>query len=210
MKTKMYCVVIAFICAYWCGFASEQEPFVHPLLEATVARLDTVSSVGGMKEVRKDFERLYIAEPDQWLYAYYLAYTDISLFFLSTEAIDRERYQAEAENCLDELARMKLPDDAARSEVSTLKGYGYYARVAVDPATNGPKYAGVITSCFAEAMRLNPANPRALLLNTRFQKNMAVFLHQNYDAYEADIQRATRLFEKESHGGVRPHWGRGK
>lgn len=209
MKTKMYLVAIVWVCL--CGRASvrAQEPTVHPLLEAAVARLDTVSSAGGLKEVRKEFERLYAAEAAGWLPVYYLAYADISLLFFPARDAEKEQYRNEAEACLEQLEKMKLPGDAVRSEVAALKGYGYYAQVALDPAANGPKFAGIILSCFAEALRLNPANPRAILLNAQFRKHMAVFLHQQYDAYAAEVQRADSLFDAESRSALAPHWGKG-
>ena len=205
----MYGVAIVLVCICGRGSVKAQEPAVHPLLEAAVARLDTVSSAGGLKEVRKEFERLYAAEAAGWLPVYYLAYTDISLLFFPARDAEKEQYRNEAETCLDQLAKMKLPD-AVRSEVAALKGYGYYAQVALDPAANGPKYAGIILSCFAEALRLNPANPRAILLNALFRKHMAAFLHQEYGAYAAEVQRADSLFDAESRSALVPRWGKGK
>lgn len=206
----MYWITILFVYACRCGFIYAQEPVVHPLLEAAVARLDTVSSAGGLKEVRKEFERMQAAEAAGWLPVYYLAYTDISLLFFPVRDAEKEQYRNEAETCLEQLAKMKLPGDAVRSEVAALKGYGYYAQVALDPVANGPKLAGIILSCFAEALRLNPANPRAILLNARFRQHMAAFLHQQYGTYAAEVQRADSLFDAESRSALAPHWGKGK
>lgn len=207
MEKKMYQGIVLLFCLCAGMWLNAQEAVSPSLLETAVTRLDTVTTVSGWKEVRQDFERLYAAESPGWLPAYYLAYTDITLLFLSSDPVEKEGYKEEAGTCLEQLERMELPDEAARSETSTLKGYWYYARVALDPAVNGPKYAGLITACFAEALRRNPANPRALSLNASFQRHMATFLHRKYEAYEAEMERAARLFEAQSRSGVMPRWG---
>lgn len=177
-----------------------------PLLEKAVAALDTTRSASGWKAVRNQFQRLAVADAANWLPLYYQAYTDIELVFRTSDVEERNLYLQDAQICLEELNKMKPSADAIRSEWLTLSGYWYYAQVAVDPAANGPKYAGLISARFAEALQRNSENPRAILLNASFQQRMAAFMHTSYSRYADDLRQASGLLEQET-ADVFPHWG---
>lgn len=177
-------------------------------LQKAVARLDSARTPAEWQQVRAQFERLSSVDASSWLPTYYLAFTDIELFFRTSGGEERAGYLEEAAACLDRLKEMKVKDPAERSEIATLRGYEYYARVAADPAQNGPKYAALILSSFGEALRLNPDNPRALLLNASFQKHMAAAMRQTYEPYNDERSRAAALLERPVSPAEFPHWGK--
>lgn len=177
------------------------------MLETAVARLDSARTPADWKAARALFQRLASCDTGNWLPVYYQAYTDIELVFRTADASEKQLYLEEAGVCLATLEKMKTTDATVRSEWLTLNAYWHYARVAVDPAVNGPKYAGVITARFAEALQLNPRNPRALLLNASFQQRMAAFMNGSYPGYADDRTQAAALLDQEA-VGVLPHWGR--
>lgn len=176
------------------------------LLEKAVATLDTTRSPSGWKVARDQFQRLSVADAANWLPLYYQAYTDIELVFRTSRVEERSLYLQDAGICLERLNKMKPSADAIRSEWLTLSGYWYYAQVAIDAAANGPKYAGLISARFAEALQKNPRNPRAILLNASFQQRMAAFMHTSYPRYADDLRQASALLEQET-ANVFPHWG---
>lgn len=179
-----------------------------PLLQKAVAQLDSARTVPDWQQARTQFERLSSVDGSSWLSVYYLAFTDIELFFRTSDEQERTRYLKEAAECLDRLKEMKVKNPAERSEIAVLGGYIYYARVAANPGENGPKYAGLILSSFGEALKLNPDNPRALLLNASFQKRMAAAMQQTYESYEEEMNRAAALLEQPVSAVEFPHWGK--
>lgn len=200
-------ILLIGICTIFLSFAFVKAQPSTLLLEKAVATLDTTRSASGWKAARNQFQRLAVADAGNWLPLYYQAYTDIELVFRTSDVEERSLYLQDAGRCLEKLNKMKTSSDAIRSECLTLSGYWYYAQVAVDPAGNGPKYAGLISARFAEALQSNPLNPRAMLLNASFQQRMAAFMNTSYPRYADDRQQASVLLEQET-ADVFPHWGR--
>lgn len=177
-------------------------------LQQAVARLDSASTPAEWLQARARFERLSLADDAGWLPCYYLAFTDIELFFRTSDEKEQTLYLEEAGQWLDRLKKMKMKNPAERSEIATLQGYWHYARVAANPGANGPKYAGLVLSSLGEALRLNPENPRALLLNASFRQRMAAAMRQTYEPYQAEMDRAAVLLEQPVTPAESPHWGK--
>lgn len=177
-------------------------------VEMAVQKVDQAKTLDDWKQCRNQFERLAMIETDNWLPAYYMIYTDIKLSFWSENGTEKERYLEEAQNYLEKIKKMKTTDNKIRSEISTIRGYICYALMALNPAVNGPRYTGLIIDCYSEALKLNPENPRAILLNAYFQKSLAAFMNSNYNAFENDLKNAYTLLEKEDKQNPFPHWGR--
>jgi len=204
MKQKISLVMVMFILMN--GYAYGQSA-TNTLLEKAVSTLDNARSVDEWKEARGIFERLSSVDPQNWLPLYYLAYTDITLSFQVEDEKKKSKYLTEAEDYLNQLKKLKISVPEESSEISTLRGYWYYAQMAINPGTNGPKYAGIITGCYKEALISNENNPRAILLNALFQKSMASFINGNYPEYENDLKRAKDIFDLPVTNPVFPHWG---
>ncbi|MDH6358084.1 hypothetical protein [Parabacteroides sp. PF5-9] len=177
-------------------------------LATAVERLDQAQTPDDWKQTRILFERLASVNPEALLPTYYLAFIDIQLSFIVTDQKEKYQYLEEAETYLEKLKKTKLSDKAIRSEISTLKGYWYFAQMALNPAVNGPKYAGVITAAYSEALQQNPDNPRAIVLNAHFQQNMSNFTGGSYASFESDMKQAKTLFETIPVDPLLPHWGK--
>ena len=176
------------------------------LLEKGIRMLEQAESGADWKKVRSHFERITSVDPNDWLPLYYLTYVDIELSFRTADKKEKQQYLEESEELLEKLRKMKRTEAKERSEISTLRGYWCFAQMALNPAVNGPKYAGLITNNYSEALKLWPDNPRALLLNAWFQQQMASFMGGSYDKLEEEIAKANALFEKEDKNSTQPHW----
>lgn len=206
MKQLISYVLVVFISVLISVNAHSQS--ISAPLESAVRQIDQASNPAEWKQGRSAFERLTMVDATAWLPMYYLAYTDIQLSFMSSDPKEKMQYIDEAQTCLEKLQKMKVQDPKDRSEISTLKGYWYYAQMAMNPAVNGPRYSGAIINCYQEALKLNPNNPRAIFLNASFQENMAQFMNGHYPSLEEDMKRADVLFSQEPTDTVAPHWGR--
>jgi hypothetical protein len=150
---------------------------------------------------RAQLERLCTDSAANWLTFYYFAYTDIELSFRVEDVNQKLQYIREAQHCLSKIK------DGDRSEVETLRGYSCFALMAIDPAVNGPKYAAEIIVHYETALKANPSNPRAVLLNAIFRQNMAKSMGGAYNDLEADIARSRKLFASQDTTASKPCWG---
>jgi len=183
-----------------------QNDVLNRQLSMAVSRLDKAGTPEELKEVRNLFQRISLSNPSDWISPYYLAYTDINLFFRSNDGQLKNQFLEEAGEYLDKLKRMKGLSKDIRSEINTLQGYWYYAQMSVNPQVNGPKYSGNVISLYSEALKLNPGNPRAIILNAYFQQSLSSFTGGNYSSLSSDIERAKSLHEKEDKNTAFPHW----
>ena len=192
----------SFLCVFFFSLpvlASAQE------LAPVVQNVNNAKDVSELIQVRSQLERFIVAQPRQWLAEYYLAYVDVQLSFRVPDKIEKSQYLGEAENSLNNLSDIKETD---KSEIYTLKGLRLYALIASDPQTNGPKYSGEIINDYGTALGINPNNPRALILSTIFKKDMAKFMHQPYEEFQKDVDKAVTLFALENKTVLTPTWGK--
>ena len=174
-------------------------------LAPVVQNVNNAKDLSGFIQVRSELERFVVAQPRQWLVDYYLAYVDVQLSFMVPSKEEKSLYLTEAETYLIKLSELEVPD---KSEIYTLKGFRIYALIASDPQTNGPKYSGEIITAYSTALGINPNNPRALILSTLFNHDMAKFMHQPYENFEKDVSKAAALFAEENTTLLTPTWGK--
>jgi len=196
MKTIKSVLCVLFFMLSFVTSAQDLGPIVQNVNKAT--------DVSGLIQVRSQLERFVMAQPQQWLAEYYLAYVDVQLSFRVPDKNEKSKYLSEAETSLNNLSALKETD---KSEIYTLKGFRLYALIASDPQTNGPKYSGEIMNAYGTALGINPNNPRAVILSALFKNDMAKFMHQGYDNFQKDVDKAATLFANESKTVLTPTWG---
>jgi hypothetical protein len=197
MKTIKSVLCVLFFMLSFVTSAQDLGPVVQNVNKAT--------DVSGLIQVRSQLERFVMAQPQQWLAEYYLAYVDVQLSFRVPDKNEKSQYLSEAETSLNKLSALKETD---KSEIYTLKGFRLYALIASDPQTNGPKYSGEIMNAYGTALGINPNNPRAVILSALFKNDMAKFMHQAYDNFQKDVDKASTLFANESKTVLTPTWGK--
>ena len=179
--------------------ASAQE------LAPVVQNVNNAKDVPGLMQVRSQLERFMVAQPEQWLTGYYLAYVDVQLSFRVPSNDEKLQYLSEAESYLNKLSGFK---EADKSELYTLKGFRLYALIASNPQANGPKYSGEIVGAYETALGINPNNPRALILSALFKNDLAKFMHQPYVNFQKDVEKAASLFTVQNTNLLTPTWGK--
>ena len=174
-------------------------------LGPVVQNVNNAKEVSELIQVRSQLERFIVAQPQLWLAQYYLAYVDVQLSFRVPDKSEKSQYLSEAETYLNTISELK---DTDKSEIYTLKGLRLYALIASDPQTNGPKYSGEIINDYETALGINPDNPRAVILSALFKNDMAKFMHQTYEDFPKDVDKAATLFANENKTGLTPTWGK--
>lgn len=208
MKRLVLVALVALFSAV--GWSVElKQTACREALRESVQRLDSVQSIGELQMCRNEFERIAQNCPTEWLAAYYLAYTTIEQLYWEPQSPQNNSRLTEAKRLLEGLDKMEGAD---RSEVATLWGYYYMAAVSSDPSKGRELFQPCISK-FEEAMELNPANPRAVVLLAMFEQHLPPFIKSKRNPAE-ELQRASQLFDREqkrqkqSGELVEPHWGR--
>ena len=197
MKTIKNVLCVLFIMVSVITSAQDLGPVVQNVNNAT--------DVSELIQVRSQLEMFIVAQPQLWLAQYYLAYVNVQLSFRVPDKNEKSKYLSEAETSLNTLSALKETD---KSEIYTLKGFRLYALIASDPQTNGPKYSGEIINDYGTALGINPDNPRAVILSALFKNDMAKFMHQTYEDFQKDVDKAASLFANESKTVLTPTWGK--
>jgi len=174
-------------------------------LGPVVQNVNNAKEVSELIQVRSQLERFIVAQPQLWLAQYYLAYVDVQLSFRVPDKSEKSQYLSEAETYLNTISELK---DTDKSEIYTLKGLRLYALIASDPQTNGPKYSGEIINDYETALGINPNNPRAVILSALFKNDMSKFMHQTYEDFQKDEDKAATLLANENKTLLTPTWGK--
>ena len=169
-------------------------------LDAIVQKINRPMATSELLATRSQLERLSATPPVKWPILYYLAYADVELSFRVENVNQKIQYIHDAQ------IRLAQIEDGDLSETETLLGYSYFALMAIDPRTNGPKYAADIIACYEKALKANPGNPRAVFLNAIFRNNMAQAIGSRYKEFETDIARSKELFALQDTTSAGPYW----
>jgi hypothetical protein len=102
-----------------------------------------------------NFERIAMAEHNQWLPFYYATLATVINSFSQPENM-KDKVLDHAQGMLDSAFLLK-PDS---SECMVLQGFLHIARIMVDPMGRGMEYSQKANEAFETSIKLNPENPR--------------------------------------------------
>ncbi len=139
------------------------------------------------------FERIAVAEKDNWMPYYYAANVLISSSFSTTDKVKRNEMLKKSKELLKE-AHDASPDN---SEIVTLEGLLYTAYVAMEPETYAMQYSAKVAGLHERAIKLNPKNPRAQLNKVEWEIGTARFFGQELNTFCGAIDKAKPLFENQ-------------
>ncbi|OWP62015.1 hypothetical protein CDA63_16430 [Hymenobacter amundsenii] len=132
------------------------------LMTGAIAELMNTGDPAVLRASAAKMERAASVKPQDWLPRYYQAYALLINVFQSKEdgdAKDQTLDRAEAA-----LAQARKLGGADESELLVLQAYIYQARLGISPMLRSMKYSGMVNEAVAKAKALNPANPRAYLV----------------------------------------------
>ncbi len=123
---------------------------------------DMLNRIGMLK-------RLEAMQPDSCATKMQLALASLSYAINYPHTAQTEPMLAQAEEAIGQMAQMK---DADQSDVCTLRGFYYMARIVQDPAQNGQKYYLDALENYEKALKINPHNQLAIELQAKFVEGM--------------------------------------
>lgn len=182
-------------------FANQYES----AMTSAIQKLYKATTLEGYVDAASAFERIGVAEKDEWLPFYYasLGYIWTSHTIHDGEKIDS--YLDKAQKLINKAGELSATND----EIVTLQGYIYMMKVVVDPASRGPEYSGRAMQDFGNAVGMNEKNPRALLLLGKMQMGTDQFFGNDLSESCRIIEKAAQMFEtQKTDNALMPQWGK--
>ncbi len=186
--------------------ASANDKYEKAMLK-NISLVYEANTVDDHQQAINNLTRISNVEKNKWEPYYYITYSYIIMSFMEQDASKKDSYIDLAQAALDKGLAI-APEE---SELVTLQGFTHTARLNVDPMNRGAQYSGMATKVLRQAIKLNPENPRALLLMGQMMYGTAQFMGGSTTEACAMIEKSLDKFEtaKPSHA-LSPKWGKGQ
>ncbi|WP_297702757.1 hypothetical protein [uncultured Eudoraea sp.] len=151
------------------------------------------------------FERIAIAELDNWLPYYYVAQLNTLRSFGETDKEKISQQLEKAQESID-LAKTISPENP---EILIQQALIHTAWIAFDGATYGMTLSAKNTAIYIKALALAPDNPRVVLSKAEWDMGSAKYFGKDTTPYCKDVARSLELFTNfKPEGPFYPNWGK--
>ncbi|WP_420602203.1 hypothetical protein [Flagellimonas sp.] len=153
------------------------------------------------------FERIAMAEQDNWLPHYYVAQINTISSFGEKDLEKLSKQLEKAKEFLD-LAKAISPDNP---EILVQEAMINTAWIAFDGATYGMTLSGKNAQLYQRALELAPENPRVVFSKAEWDMGSARYFGKDTTPYCKDVERALELFANFSNDTpFYPSWGKNR
>ncbi|PCJ96552.1 MAG: hypothetical protein COA50_07180 [Flavobacteriaceae bacterium] len=160
---------------------------------------------GKNTEASNLFERIAMAELDNWLPNYYVAQVNTIAAFGEQDKDKHAQQLAKAQEAID-IAKAISPDNV---EIMVQQAMIHTAWVASDGASYGMTLSPKITALYAKAGTMDPANPRVVLSKAEWDMGSAAYFKQDTGPFCKDIEGSLELFDNfKPESPFHPNWGK--
>lgn len=151
------------------------------------------------------FERIAMAEQDNWLPHYYVAQVNTLASFGEKDFEKLSQQLEKAKEFLD-LANAISPENP---ELMVLEALINTAWIAYDGATYGMTLSGKNAQLYEKAMAMAPENPRVVLAKAEWDMGSAKYFGKDITPYCKDVERSLELFANFNEDTpFYPSWGK--
>ena len=156
-------------------------------------------------EAEQLFERIAVAEPNEWLPNYYIAQLNSLKTWEEKDANKVKAQLEKAQNHLnDAMAIEKDNADLLVMQAQVLTNW-----VAFDGMTYGMKYSTKIADLYNKAYALAPNNPMVVFGRAEWNMGSARYFGQDTKPFCKDVEKAIELFVNfKPEKPFYPNWGR--
>jgi len=200
---KKTILFFAFIC--FTGFAFAQSGKYESAMKANISKLDSMAINNNAEDLSNSFLRIGDAEKTQWLPYYYAAYC--KAFQALTEK-DNTKKDALADKANELITKAEGILGKENSETDVVKSLIATAHMTVDPASRYMTYGQDISTDLENAEKLDPTNPRPVLV----QAQNLFYTPEQYgggkDAAKPLFEKAKQLLDNfKPESDLSPTWG---
>ena len=188
-------------------------------MKQSLSMFDSAKSAADLENAAASFQRIGDAEKTQWLPYYWAALTLATegwKYYPDAKGVTQVKVSdlsgtltalASRINALADKADALATDDAAKSEILTIRNMAATQQMLVDPQSRYMTFGAQASSDLQKAQTLNPNNPRVYYL-----QGMALFgTPEQYGGGKAVakplFQKAVDLGKAEQVKPLYPHWG---
>ncbi len=198
-------VIIVILLFFWSTFGLlAQDQYQEKMLESIQA-FGEATTADDYAQLANVFERIGLAEQDQWHPFYYQVLCLTARSFEIEGADDRDALIDQAETALKRVAEL----GADEAELAVLQARIYQARLSVDPASRSMVYGPKTTMLLAQTRAKAPENPRVLFLLGQNLYFTPEGLGGGKEKALPLIQRAVQIFRNTTaENSLAPSWGR--
>jgi len=152
---KKITTLIAIVFVATATFA--QSPKFNDAMTKALNEMDTLRTGDQFMAVANKFERIALAEKNQWLPYYYSALARVTSQFIVQDYSKTDEVLDVAEKHV-KIADSLMPSN---SEIYVLRSMIMGGRIMVDPMTRGQMYGMQSMMLLSQAMQFDPNNPRS-------------------------------------------------
>lgn len=142
------------------------------LLVVSLLSLHAQQSQPTMEQQLASLQRLEAMQPDSIQPKYQQAVLLLGTVCEQPLSSKAQQYIDEAQRVIQRIEALQPTKAADRSDRATLHGFYYTAIIVTNPQQNGPRYYRQALDSFDEALKLNPKNALAQMLQARFKEGM--------------------------------------
>ncbi|HYG01109.1 MAG TPA: hypothetical protein VD927_01635 [Chryseosolibacter sp.] len=205
MKTLQCTFIALFFCSVNLLANEVNDEKYLSTMQKNIDVLYDAKTLADYQTVINAFERIAGVETKKWEPLYYAAFGYIMMSDMETSLVKKDEYLDLAIIANDK-AKALAP---AESELLAIEGFIHMMRVAIDPASRGPKFAGLSMQSLQKAVELNNENPRALALLAQMQYGTAQFFGSSTEEACKTGSLAIVKFETyKSENPLAPVWGK--
>lgn len=117
-------------------------------------------------------QRLEAMQPDSIQPKYQQAVLLLGTVCSQPQSGKAQQYIDEAQRVIQRIEALQPTKATDRSDLATLHGFYYTALIVTNPQQNGPRYYRQALDSFNEALKLNPKNEMAKILQAKFKEGM--------------------------------------
>lgn len=159
---------------------------------------------GKIVEASNLFERIAMAEEDNWIPYYYVAQVNTIASFGEKDEKKLKQQLDRAKEFVD-IAKTISPDNP---ELIVQEAMINTAWMAYDGATYGPSLSGKNMQLYNKALQLAPENPRVVYSKANWDMGSARYFGKDTAPYCKDVEKALELFATfENDTPFYPSWG---
>lgn len=141
-------------------------------------------------EAANVFERISVAEPDNWLPAYYVGVINVIYSFTEKDATKLKDQLDKAQEYINQAKSLSQDNP----EILVLQAQWYTVWIVFDGQQYGMTYSAKASELYNKALALAPNNPRMILSKVEWDMGGAQYFGQSLEPFCKDLQRAIELF----------------
>jgi len=177
-------------------------------MKKALTELDKAETAEGFKSVVNAFERIAVAEEDEWLPVYYQSYAHMmaAIDYMDIGMMkDCLAHVAKARELVEKAEKMAPKE----SEIYALKALVYQGHIWEDPQIKGAQYTPLVIEAAEKAIALDPANPRGFYIKGQQLFFMPTFIGGGPEAALPFLEKAQEKYKTfEPASELHPSWGR--